>query len=160
MPIDDLLRSLAEDQQENAIGIILSGTGTDGTLGLRAILGAGGVTLVQDPATAKYDGMPTSAIQAVYANHVLPVEKMPETLLAGARTFAVRTEIPNAPKAVSGINRILMQLRTSSGHDFWLYKKSTIGRRIERRKRSKTPTFMSVISRKIQSKYTRCSRSC
>ena len=55
---------------------------------------------------------------------------MPETLLAGARTFAVRTETPNASTAVSGINRILMQLRTSTGHDFWLYKKSTIGRRI------------------------------
>jgi len=59
-----------------------------------------------------------------------PVEKMPEALLADARTFAVRAETPNAPTAVSGINRILMQLRTSTGHDFWLYKKSTIGRRI------------------------------
>jgi len=133
MPIDAFLRSLAEDQQENAIGIILSGTGTDGTLGLRAILGAGGVTLVQDPATAKYDGMPSSAIQAGYATHVLAVEKMPEALLAGARTFAVRTEIPNEPKAISGMSRILMQLRTSTGHDFSQYKKSTIGRRIERR---------------------------
>ncbi len=133
MPIDAFLRSLAEDQQENAIGIILSGTGTDGTLGLRAILGAGGVTLVQDPATAKYDGMPSSAIQAGYATHVLTVDKMPEALLAGARTFTVRTEIPNEPKATGGMNRILMQLRSITGHDFSLYKKSTIGRRIERR---------------------------
>ena len=86
MPIDAFLRSLAEDQQENAIGIILSGTGTDGTLGLRAILGAGGVTLVQDPTTARYDGMPSSAIQSGYATHVLPVEKMPEALLSGTRT--------------------------------------------------------------------------
>jgi two-component system CheB/CheR fusion protein len=133
MPIDAFLRSLAEDQQENAIGIILSGTGTDGTLGLRAILGAGGVTLAQDPATAKYDGMPSSAIQAGYATHVLTVDKMPEALLAGARTFTVRTEIPNEPKATGGMNRILMQLRSITGHDFSLYKKSTIGRRIERR---------------------------
>ncbi|MDO8292312.1 MAG: chemotaxis protein CheB, partial [Gallionella sp.] len=58
MPIDAFLRSLADDRGERAIGIILSGTGTDGTLGLRAILGAGGVSLVQEPATAKYDGMP------------------------------------------------------------------------------------------------------
>ncbi|MDD5301011.1 MAG: chemotaxis protein CheB, partial [Gallionella sp.] len=58
MPIDAFLRSLAEDQGEKAVGIILSGTGTDGTLGLRAILGAGGISLVQEPATAKYDGMP------------------------------------------------------------------------------------------------------
>ena len=81
MPIDAFLRSLADDRQEKAIGIILSGTGSDGTLGLRAILGAGGVTLVQEPATAKYDGMPSSAIHAGYATHVLPVDKMPEVLL-------------------------------------------------------------------------------
>ncbi len=133
MPIDAFLRSLAEDQQESAIGIILSGTGTDGTLGLRAILGAGGVTLVQEPATAKYDGMPSSAIQAGYATHVLPVDKMPQALLAGARSFVPHTVIPTAPRAAGGISRILMQLRTITGHDFSLYKKSTIGRRIERR---------------------------
>ena len=150
MPIDAFLRSLAEDQQENAIGIILSGTGTDGTLGLRAILGAGGVTLVQDPATAKYDGMPSSAIQAGYATHVLPVDKMPEALLAGARTFAVRTETPNEPKAANGMNRILMQLRTSTGHDFSLYKKSTIGRRIERRMSQHTIEDTDVYARYLK----------
>ena len=132
MPIDAFMRSLAEDQQENAIGIILSGTGTDGTLGCRAIFGAGGLTLVQEPATAKYDGMPTSAIRAGYATQVLPVEKMPEVLL-GTRTFAAHTKMPIAPKAVNEIGRILLQLRTITGHDFSLYKKSTIGRRIERR---------------------------
>ena len=68
MPIDAFLRSLAEDQGEMAVGVILSGTGTDGTLGLRAILGGGGVTLVQDPASAKYDGMPRSAIDAGVAD--------------------------------------------------------------------------------------------
>ena len=133
MPIDAFLRSLAEDRQENAIGIILSGTGTDGTLGLRAILGVGGITLVQEPATAKYDGMPSSAIQAGYATHVLPVDKMPEALLAGAGRFAARPAAPVAPKTASGISRILMQLRSITGHDFSLYKQSTIRRRIERR---------------------------
>jgi two-component system CheB/CheR fusion protein len=133
MPIDAFLRSLADDQEENAIGIILSGTGTDGTLGLRAILGGGGVSLVQDPATAKYDGMPVSAIQAGYATHVLPVEKMPKVLLAGIHPLAARQETPPAPAAVSGMNRILMLLRSGTGHDFSSYKKSTIGRRIERR---------------------------
>ncbi len=64
MLIDSFLRSLADEQGEKAIGVILSGTGTDGTLGLRAILGAGGVSFVQDPSTAKYDGMPTSAVQS------------------------------------------------------------------------------------------------
>jgi len=133
MPIDAFLRSLADDHGENATGIILSGTGTDGTLGLRAILGGGGVSLVQEPATAKYDGMPNSAINAGYATHVLPVEKMPEMLLAGIHTLAVRQETPPAPAAVSGMNHILMLLRSGTGHDFSLYKKSTIGCRIERR---------------------------
>lgn len=133
MPIDAFLRSLADDRQERAIGIILSGTGTDGTLGLRAIIGAGGVSLVQDPATAKYDGMPTSAINAGYATHVLPVEKMPEALLTSARALKPRREAAPAPGATNDMNRILIQLRTVTGHDFSHYKKSTIGRRIERR---------------------------
>jgi two-component system CheB/CheR fusion protein len=133
MPIDAFLRSLADDQGENAIGIILSGTGTGtgGTLGLRAIHGAGGISLVQGPTTAKYDGMPVSAIQAGYATHVLPVEKMPEILLASRHHPS--SETSRHPIAVSSINRILMQLRASSGNDFSLYKKSTIRRRIERR---------------------------
>lgn len=133
MPIDAFLRSLAEDRGEQSIGIILSGTGTDGTLGLRAIIGAGGISLVQEPATAKYDGMPASAIQAGYATHVIAPDKMPEVLLSGARIQAIRHEKPSAPAAVSGMNRILMLLRSATGHDFSMYKKSTIGRRIERR---------------------------
>ncbi|MDH4233999.1 MAG: PAS domain-containing protein [Gallionella sp.] len=131
MPIDAFLRTLAEDQGELAVGIILSGTGTDGTLGLRSILGAGGISLVQEPATAKYDGMPNSAIQAGYATHILPVEKMPEALMSGIRTLNQPPEMPAT--ASSGLNRILMQLRSATGHDFTQYKKSTIGRRIERR---------------------------
>jgi two-component system CheB/CheR fusion protein len=131
MPIDTFLRSLAEDRGEQSVGIILSGTGTDGTLGLRAIIGAGGVTLVQDPATAKYDGMPTSAIRAGYATHVLSVDKMPEVLLGSMRHL--RAVTPEASGAVSGMNRILLQLRSVTGHDFSLYKKSTVNRRIGRR---------------------------
>jgi two-component system, chemotaxis family, CheB/CheR fusion protein len=131
MPIDHFLRSLAEDQGEHAIGIILSGTGTDGTQGLRAILGAGGISFVQEPETAKYSGMPASAIQAGYATHVLPVEKMPEVLLAGTRTSINRPEPP--AEAVNGFKRILMLLRSGTGHDFSQYKRSTVGRRIERR---------------------------
>ncbi|MGZ4980266.1 MAG: chemotaxis protein CheB [Methylobacter sp.] len=132
MPIDAFLRSLAEDQAEKSIGIIFSGTGTDGTLGLRAILGAGGITLAQEPSTAKFDGMPTSAINAGYVTHVLPVEKMPEVLLSDARTLIIPHMPPSAPE-LSGINHILMQLRSMTGHDFSLYKKSTINRRILRR---------------------------
>ncbi|MDO9226327.1 MAG: chemotaxis protein CheB [Pseudomonadota bacterium] len=130
MPIDAFLRALAEDQGEHAIGIILSGTGTDGTLGLRAILGAGGVTLVQEPATAKYDGMPVSAIQAGYATRVLAPEKMP---LALSQLVALPAPLEPAPMPKSGLSRILMLLRAGTGNDFSLYKQSTIGRRIERR---------------------------
>lgn len=136
MPIDAFLRSLAEDQGENSLAILLSGTGTDGTLGLRAIIGAGGVSLVQEPASAKYDGMPANAIRAGYATHVMPPDKMPQALLAIARHAVIAPQQPTAPATpttTSGINRILMQLRSSTGHDFSLYKKSTIGRRIERR---------------------------
>ena len=86
---------------------------------------------MQEPASAKYDGMPASAIQAGYASYVLPVEKMPEALLAGTRTLAVRQE--ESPSEASGLNRILMLLRSATGHDFSQYKKTTIGRRIERR---------------------------
>jgi two-component system CheB/CheR fusion protein len=135
MLIDAFLRSLAEDQAERAIGIILSGTATDGTLGLRAILGAGGVCMVQEPSTARYDGMPQSAIAAGYATHILPVERMPAMLQEITRQAVFRQKIPAvvSEKTISGINQVLLQLRSATGHDFSLYKKSTIGRRIERR---------------------------
>ena len=133
MPIDSFLRSLAEDQGDKSIAVILSGTGSDGTLGLRAILGAGGVSYVQEPSSAKYDGMPTSAIKADLATYVLPVEKMPDALLAGKNAPVLRESIPATPAAAGNLDRILMQLRSGTGHDFSQYKKSTIVRRIERR---------------------------
>jgi len=105
-------------------------------LGLRAILGAGGVSLVQEPVSAKYDGMPASAIAAGYATHVMTPDKMPEALQSVVLHLVIapqQTPSPAALAAESGINHILMQLRSSTGHDFLLYKKSTIGRRIERR---------------------------
>jgi two-component system CheB/CheR fusion protein len=150
MPIDAFLRSLAEDQGDQAFGIIFSGTGTDGTLGLRAILGAGGISLVQEPATAKFDGMPTSAIQAGYATHVLPVEKMPEALLNSSRKLVVHQEKPLPAATVSGMNRILMLLRSGTGHDFSLYKKSTIGRRIERRMSQHNIDDMEIYARYLK----------
>jgi two-component system CheB/CheR fusion protein len=140
LPVDAFLRSLAEDQKENAIGIIFSGTGTDGTLGCRAILGAGGITYVQKPDTARYDGMPSSVIRAGYATRVLPADKIPEALTAGPGSIRLTgPEKPDAEgepaaraKAENGMMRILLLLRSITGHDFSLYKESTIGRRIER----------------------------
>jgi len=130
LPIDAFMRSLAEDQGEKSIGIVLSGT--DGTLGLRAILGAGGISLVQTPATAKFEGMPASAIHSGYATHVLPADEMPEALMGDLHHLIMHHETP-LPIAVSGMNRILMMLHSSCGHDFSQYKKTTITRRIERR---------------------------
>ncbi len=135
MPIDGFMRALAEDQAERAIGIILSGTATDGTLGLRSIIGAGGISMVQDPASARYGGMPQSAIDAGYTTHVLPVEKMPALLLQLTTQAAYRLSLPSVPseKTSSGITQILLQLHKATGHDFSRYKKSTLNRRIERR---------------------------
>ena len=84
-PIDFFFRTLAEDQQERAIGIVFSGSGTDGTLGLKEIKTVGGMALVQDPTTAQHDGMPRSAIAADAADHVLTVEQMPQMLLQYAQ---------------------------------------------------------------------------
>ena len=135
MPIDTFLRSLAEDEEEKAIAVILSGSGTDGTLGLRAVQGAGGVSFVQDPASAKYDGMPESAIQSGLATYVLPVEKIFGEITTYVRNYITR-KMPRPPLSPEGkqpFAKILMLLRTRTGHDFSLYKQNTIRRRIERR---------------------------
>ncbi len=135
MLIDSFFRSLAEDQREKAICVILSGSGTDGALGLRAIHGVGGVSFIQDPTTAKYDGMPDSAIHTSLATYVLPVEKMPEQLKTYVKTFFGKGVKPETtlPSATNAFNKIIAVLRTRTGHDFSLYKQNTIRRRIERR---------------------------
>ena len=135
MPIDTFLRSLTEETGEKAIAVILSGSGTDGTLGLRAVQGAGGVSFVQDPATAKYDGMPASAIQSGLATYILPAGKMYEEIAGYVKNYLVR-KIPAplpAPEGKHPFIRILMLLRSKTGHDFSQYKQNTIRRRIERR---------------------------
>ena len=135
MPIDTFLRSLAEDAGDKAIAIILSGSGTDGTLGLRSVLGGGGVSFVQDPATAKYDGMPTSAIQSGLATYILPAGEMYRELAAYVRNY-VKRKMPATlpvPEGKQLYTKILMLLRSKTGHDFSFYKQNTIRRRIERR---------------------------
>lgn len=135
LPIDFFLRSLAQDQQEHSIGVILSGMGSDGTLGLRAIKEKGGVVLVQDPATAKFDGMPRSAIDAGLADIVAPVDDLPDRILTYLqRTPLVPTdELALEAKTQSALEKAIILLRTHTGHDFSLYKKNTFYRRIERR---------------------------
>jgi two-component system CheB/CheR fusion protein len=84
LPIDAFFRALAVDQQERAVGIVLSGTGTDGTLGLKEIKGASGMTMVQEPQSARYDGMPRSALATGLVDYVVPPADMPERLQAYA----------------------------------------------------------------------------
>src|SRR5580765_5106415 len=135
LPIDLFLRSLAQDQKEHSIGVILSGMGSDGTLGLRAIKEKGGLVLVQDPATAKFDGMPRSAIDSGLADIVAPVDDLPGRILAYLqRTPLVHTpELALEDKTQSALEKAIILLRAQTGHDFSLYKKNTFYRRIERR---------------------------
>ncbi len=135
MPIDSFFRSLAEDQGERSICVILSGSGSDGTLGLRAVHGAGGVSFIQEPATAKYDGMPSSAVQSGLATYVMPVDKITEQLVTYVKTL-VHTQVQPprpVPAVTSAMTRIIIILRSRTGNDFSQYKKSTIFCRIERR---------------------------
>ena len=135
LPIDIFFRSLAADRQENSIGVILSGMGSDGSLGLKAIKEKNGAVLVQDPATAKFDGMPRSAIDAVIADIVAPAEELPGKLMAFLKYVpSVKTETDIEGKDKSNLEKIIILLREQSGHDFSLYKKNTLFRRIERRK--------------------------
>jgi two-component system CheB/CheR fusion protein len=135
LPVDFFLRALAQDRQEHSIGVILSGMGSDGTLGLRAIKEKAGLVLVQTPASAKFDGMPRSAIDAGLADIVAPAEELPEKILA----FLKRTPLVPMPEAVledktqSALSKAVILLRARTGHDFSLYKKNTLCRRIERR---------------------------
>jgi len=136
LPIDFFFRSLAQDQHERAICVVLSGTGSDGTLGLRAVKGEGGMAMVQAPESAGYDGMPRSAITTGLADYVLPPEKMPEQLIAYVRhVFDRRPRLITLPpkKAVDALQKVFILLRAHTGHDFSLYKPNTIHRRIERR---------------------------
>ena len=135
LPIDFFLRSLAEDQKENSIGVILSGMGSDGTLGLRAIKEKAGVVFVQDPASAKFDGMPTSAIDSGLADVVAAAEALPARIADFLKytPLIVQPELSLRDRLQSGLEKILIVLRAQTRHDFSMYKKTTIYRRVERR---------------------------
>ena len=135
LPIDFFLRALAQDQQERSVGVILSGMGSDGTLGLRAIKEKAGVVLVQDPASAKFDGMPRSAIDAGLADIVASVEELPAKLIAYLKRtpLIVQSGERLEDKSQSSLEKAVILLRARTGHDFSLYKRNTLYRRIERR---------------------------
>ncbi len=137
MPIDHFLRSLAEDQKSRAIGVILSGTASDGALGLKAIKAEGGITFAQDEATAKYHGMPRSAIAAGYVDFILPPNAIAQELTRIGRHPYVNRVKPESLGELSedetNFNKILAFLRSATSVDFTHYKPMTIKRRIMRR---------------------------
>ena len=136
LPIDAFFRSLAQDQGRDAVGVILSGTGTDGTLGIKALKEAGGLVMVQDEQSAKYNGMPRSAIATGLVDYVLPPAEMPTQLMgyvkAAGHRIVPHVDAPPAPFA-SAVQKIVVLLRAATGHDFSQYRKNTVCRRVERR---------------------------
>ena len=156
LPIDFFLRSLAQDQQEHSVGVILSGMGSDGTLGLRAIKERAGVVLVQDPATAKYDSMPRSAIEAGLADIVAPADELPGKMLAYLKRTPpiARTEEALEAKVQSALEKVVVLLRAHTGNDFSFYKRNTLYRRIERRmgihQISKMPAYVRYLQENSQ----------
>jgi two-component system CheB/CheR fusion protein len=135
LPIDFFLRSLAEDRQQYSVGVILSGMGSDGTMGLRAIKEKAGLGLAQEPASAKFDSMPRSAIDAGLADLVAPAQELPGKIINYLRhTLQIaKVEGPQEEKDQSSLEKVLILLRAKTGHDFSPYKKNTVYRRIERR---------------------------
>ena len=135
LPIDIFLRSLAEDQGERAVGIVLSGTGSDGTRGVRAIKEFGGMVMVQDEENAKFDGMPRAAISTGVADFILPAKEMPAQLMAFVKHPYVSREHRSEKlfRDEDNLTRIFAELREKTKVDFTYYKPSTITRRIQRR---------------------------
>jgi two-component system, chemotaxis family, CheB/CheR fusion protein len=134
LPIDFFFRSLALDRTRRAVGIVLSGTGTDGTLGLAAIRAEGGLSLGQAPDTAEFEGMPSSAIGALAADFVLAVAEMPTHLLRHARSVGMSARSTESLEVSSNeMERIVALIRVRGGHDFSAYKRETLLRRVHRR---------------------------
>ncbi len=137
MPIDDFLQALAKDQGSGAFGVILSGTASDGALGLKAIKAEGGITFAQDPDSAKFDGMPRSAIATGAVDFVLTPGEIAVRLLAvsgHSYLHPAPDRESDFPQGIEGeLHRIFVPLRTATGVDFTHYKRSTILRRIKRR---------------------------
>ncbi|MFA6448076.1 MAG: chemotaxis protein CheB [bacterium] len=136
MPIDFFFRTLAHDQRERAICIVLSGTGSDGALGVRAVKGEGGMAMAQNPESTEFDGMPRSAIATGMVDYVLPPAEMPARLIAySTRAFGAKQSSASQkpPAAENAFKKIFVLLRSQTGHDFSQYKQSTILRRVERR---------------------------
>lgn len=135
LPIDAFFRSLAMDQGSNAIGVVLSGTGSDGTLGVRALKAEHGMVIAQDE-SARYSGMPQSVVETGLADFVLPPGEIPACLLRYAEYSPSLQSIPTirlSANQAEALQQTLSILRARTGHDFSQYKTNTILRRIQRR---------------------------
>lgn len=135
LPIDYFFRAMAEDQYERSIGVVLSGMGSDGSLGIRAIKEKGGAVFVQDPAVAQFDGMPRSAIETGVADVIASADDLPHRIMAYLQhtTFISRPVAHYEDKVGGSLEKVFVLLRAQTGNDFSLYKRSTIYRRTERR---------------------------
>src|SRR5450432_862023 len=135
LPIDLFFTSLAEVHQSHAIGVVLSGTASDGTMGLKAIKDNGGITFAQDEASAEYEGMPSSAAQAGVVDFILPPEAIPQKILEIINQLSLSEEaLQNIPAVQENVfKQILSLLRIRKGVDFTYYKQTTVHRRILRR---------------------------
>lgn len=134
-PIDFFFHSLAEDQKERGIAVILSGMGSDGSLGLKAIKEKDGIVLVQEPSSAKFDSMPRSAIDSVIVDIVGTPEELPQKLFDYIKINSPLRKKPEVKvREKVFLDKIIAILKERSGHDFALYRKNTLSRRIERRK--------------------------
>ena len=134
LPIDYFFYSLAGDSKEYAIGLILSGMGADGSLGIRAIKEKNGIAMVQEPGTAKFDSMPRNAIDSVTVDIVASPSELPSRLREFLKRIPILTTNSEIEiKDKSSLEKITNLLRTYTGNDFSLYKKTTVYRRIERR---------------------------
>ncbi len=135
MPIDSFFQHLAEDQDGRAIGIVLSGTGSDGTLGIRAIKERAGMVMAEDPSSARFSGMPWSAITSGFVDYSAQPEELPDLLLRYLK-FSVTTptdEMLATARVEADLKQIFTLIRLHSGQDFSRYKRNTVRRRIERR---------------------------
>lgn len=160
-PIDLFFRTLAETHTERAAAVVLSGTGTDGTIGLTRIKERGGVTIVQDPREAEFDGMPRSAIATGLVDYVLPVTTIARTLVEfwrnaaamSSSTHEMAQDEPASGSDADALGDILALLRTRTGHDFSQYKRATILRRIERRRHVNgeitLPAYLDVLRGRV-----------
>ena len=134
LPINIFFSSLAEDRLDESIGIVLSGMGSDGSEGLKTIKEKGGIAAVQSPESARFDGMPKSAIDAVLADIVAPPDELPGKVIELLKfTPSLKPVKTSDPQNTNNLDKIIILLREHCGHDFSLYKKTTLSRRIERR---------------------------